>query len=101
MQFNYNNYTIIFRESYQLLPASLRKLCKSFNVLVAKGFFPHTFINNKTEDILNYIGKYPRVDRQVVDYLNDIQLFLETSILALFNIIKNRLGFNLSINLNQ
>jgi len=61
LQFSYNNFTIDFRESYQLLPASLRKLCKSFNVLIGKSFFPHTFVNNKMVDILNYIGIIPSI----------------------------------------
>ena len=31
---------IIFKDSYQLLPLSLRKLCKAFNVTAPKGYFP-------------------------------------------------------------
>lgn len=59
MDFNYNDYNIVFRDSYQLLPASLRKLCVSFNVINEKGFFPHTFLNNRSDDILNYNGQIP------------------------------------------
>jgi hypothetical protein len=61
LQFSYNNYNLYFRDSYLLLPSSLRKLCKSFKVLVAKSFFPHTFLSNKMVDILNYIGIIPSI----------------------------------------
>jgi len=67
LKFSYNNYTVEFRDSYQLLPSSLRKLSKSFNVDIIKGLFPHTFLNNKSDDILNYIGIIP-----------SIQYFLDT-----------------------
>jgi DNA polymerase type B, organellar and viral len=32
--------TIVFKDSYQLLPYSLRTLCKAFNVIIPKGWFP-------------------------------------------------------------
>jgi len=32
--------TLVFKDSYLLLPLSLRKLCKAFNLEVAKGYFP-------------------------------------------------------------
>lgn len=32
--------TIVFRDSYQLLPYSLRQLCKAFNITLGKGWFP-------------------------------------------------------------
>jgi hypothetical protein len=56
MKFTLGKYTIHFRDSYQILNASLRKLCKSFNVENQKGIFPRKFpnINN-----LNYIGNVP------------------------------------------
>ena len=53
---------IIFRDSYLLLPASLDKLAKNFNV-EHKTVFPHKFLDLPTggeEDIdLNYIGNVP------------------------------------------
>lgn len=45
--------TILFKDSMLLLPLSLRKLCKAFNVAESKGHFPF-----KLDDI-NYIGKLP------------------------------------------
>ncbi len=41
VKFTYNKYTIIFKDSYLLLPSSLRKLCKSFNIKDPKGIFPY------------------------------------------------------------
>jgi DNA polymerase type B, organellar and viral len=51
----YNGIKINFRDSLLMLPNSLRKLAKSFNV-EAKGIFPYSFVNNVD---LNYIGKVP------------------------------------------
>lgn len=49
----YNNYIITFKDSLLLLPSSLRKLCKSFNLEENKGIFPFKFTN------INYIGIIP------------------------------------------
>jgi len=49
-------YTIHFRDSYQLLLASLSKLAINFKVNTQKGIFPHRFVN---ENNLNYIGPVP------------------------------------------
>lgn len=49
-----NNVT--FRYSMLLLPASLSKLCKTFNVKSFKDIFPHNFVN---KDNLNYEGDVP------------------------------------------
>jgi len=46
LKFAYNNYNIIFKDSYLLLPSSLRKLCKSFKVKSAKGIFPYGLLDN-------------------------------------------------------
>jgi len=35
-----DNKTIIFKDSFLLLPHSLRNLCKAFNIDVPKGYFP-------------------------------------------------------------
>jgi hypothetical protein len=58
MKFNLNNYTIHFRDSYQILQASLRKLTKAFNVENQKGIFPYKFANINN---LNYIGEVPHI----------------------------------------
>jgi hypothetical protein len=50
----YYGKVIIFKDSYLLLPLSLRKLCKAFNVVTSKGFFP--FLMNT----INYIGELPQ-----------------------------------------
>jgi len=49
-------YTIYFRDSYQLLLSSLKKLALNFAVKTLKGLFPHRFIN---ENNLNYKGPVP------------------------------------------
>ena len=49
-----------FRDSYLLLPSSLRKLAKSFNV-INKSYFPFKFVNN-SDNILNYVGPIPSID---------------------------------------
>lgn len=45
--------TIIFKDSFLLLPLSLRKLGKSFNVEISKGYFPY-LLND-----INYNGPLP------------------------------------------
>lgn len=47
---------LIWRDSLSLLPISLDKLGKSFNVEVKKDFFPYSFVNKNN---LNYIGNKP------------------------------------------
>jgi hypothetical protein len=58
MKFTLNNYTIQFKDSYLILQASLKNLCKSFNVENQKGIFPHNFSNINN---LNYIGNVPDI----------------------------------------
>jgi hypothetical protein len=41
----YKNKNIIFKDSYLLLPLSLRNLCSAFNINNGKGFFPFLFID--------------------------------------------------------
>lgn len=53
----YNRITII--DSLNLLNQSLDKLCKSFDVEVVKGNFPHKFVSRNT---LNYVGNTPSID---------------------------------------
>jgi len=47
-----------FRDSYQILPASLRKLAKSFDVTTQKTIFPYNFVNNPNLDLF-YKGTVP------------------------------------------
>jgi hypothetical protein len=47
-----------FRDSYQILSSSLKKLGKSFDVTSQKSIFPYTFVNNSNLD-LYYVGKVP------------------------------------------
>lgn len=61
MQFNYNDYVLHFKDSYLLLPASLKKLGLSFKIKQQKGFFPHLFVN-KNDISLDYIGNIPNRD---------------------------------------
>ena len=50
-------YKLIFKDSYHILPASLKKLAKSFNTnQYQKDIFPFDFVN---ENNLDYIGKVP------------------------------------------
>ena len=59
IQLNYGpnlEYVIYFRDSYQILLASLRKLGKSFNVNTQKGIFPYKFPNLSN---LEYVGSVP------------------------------------------
>lgn len=61
----YNTITIV--DSINLLNQSLDDLCKSFNVEVFKGKFPHSFVKPST---LNYIGNTPDYK-----YWTDISLY--------------------------
>jgi hypothetical protein len=60
LQFKFaDKYTLYFRDSYLLLPSSLRKLAIDFNV-TNKGIFPYKFVNSNIE--LNYEGSVPNYD---------------------------------------
>ena len=48
--------TIIFKDSYLLLPQSLRNLCNAFNISVPKGYFPFKLID------IFYTGLIPRFE---------------------------------------
>jgi len=52
----YNGRKIIFKDSYLLLPYSLRKLCEAFNITLTKGWFPY-----KLTDIF-YKGIVPSIN---------------------------------------
>jgi hypothetical protein len=51
------NYYLKFRDSYLLLPSSLKNLCLSFG-LEEKKIFPYKFVNDKTIS-LDYVGDVP------------------------------------------
>lgn len=50
------NKTIVFKDSYLLLPASLRNLCKAFDISLDKGYFPFKLINTL------YTGVFPKFE---------------------------------------
>jgi hypothetical protein len=52
----YKGKTIIFKDSYLLLPFSLRKLCLAFNVTIPKGYFPFNLTN------ILYKGLFPKFE---------------------------------------
>lgn len=49
-------YQMNLRDSILMLPSSLSKLCKAFNVKNPKDIFPHNFVSL---DKLNYTGNLP------------------------------------------
>lgn len=57
VQFRFGRYSLYFRDSYLLLPSSLRKLAVAFNV-ENKGHFPHSFLDDGNVE-LDYVGKVP------------------------------------------
>jgi len=70
----YKNKTIIFKDSYLLLPQSLRKLCESFNVKTLKTYFPFN-LNN-----VFYTGVFPKFE-----YWSGITLIEFDALAAEFN----------------
>lgn len=109
-------YNIKFKDSYLLLPVSLRKLAESFSQegVGEKGIFPYKFVNDKDTNVpLDYIGKVPsfnyfddkdiskeNYDLYVHKYNNDWDLKKETikqcnnDVIILYNVIKE---FNLKL----
>jgi hypothetical protein len=53
-------YKLYFRDSYLLLPASLRSLAINFNV-INKGLYPYKFVND-AKIALNYKGAVPSIE---------------------------------------
>jgi hypothetical protein len=51
-------FSLFIKDSYLLLPHSLRKLANEFQVQT-KGYFPYKFVNENT---LNYIGASPTIE---------------------------------------
>lgn len=56
INFKFKDYNITFKDSLQLLLASLRNLAKVFGVENQKSIFPYNFVN---ENNLDYIGNVP------------------------------------------
>jgi len=56
-EFNNNKFVLFFRDSYLLLPSSLRKLAINFNV-ENKGVFPYAFVNDNKVPLV-YNGSVP------------------------------------------
>lgn len=54
--FKLNKIKVVFRDSLQMMPVSLRKLAKSFGVL-NKSYFPHLFVNDNIN--FDYVGNVP------------------------------------------
>jgi hypothetical protein len=59
VSFKFGRYTLNFRDSYLILPSSLRKLAIAFKV-DNKGYFPHTFLDDEKVG-LDYKGKVPSI----------------------------------------
>jgi hypothetical protein len=104
-----DKYNIKFKDSYLLLPSSLRKLAINFNV-EEKGIYPYKFVN-EINIPLDYVGKVPsfeyfegisaeEYDLYTHNYNDDWNLKEETikycnkDVIVLYNIIKE---FNLKI----
>nr|YP_010470509.1 hypothetical protein N4M07_mgp055 [Inonotus hispidus]UVF37997.1 hypothetical protein [Inonotus hispidus] len=51
-----NTYYLNFKDSFLLLPVSLSKLAKQFQVETLKSIFPHKYVS---KDTLNYVGSLP------------------------------------------
>lgn len=61
VQFTYKNYTVYFKDSYLLLPASLHSLSKSFNVKSPKGIFPYLVSMNYKSTIVPEIKYFSNI----------------------------------------
>jgi len=72
---NSRTYMIHFRDSYQLLLASLSKLVKNFKVNSQKDIFPYKFVN---ENNLNYIepvflfNYFDSISKEKYNYYNNV-----------------------------
>jgi hypothetical protein len=61
--------TIVFKDSYLLLPLSLRKLCAAFEIVLGKGYFPF-LLNN-----IYYSGVLPKFEYWTGISLTEFKLF--------------------------
>jgi hypothetical protein len=60
IKFKFGKYSLLFRDSYLLLPSSLNELAKSFDV-ESKNIFPIFFVNDKNVK-LDYEGDIPKIE---------------------------------------
>jgi len=61
--------TIIFKDSYLLLPLSLRSLCSAFNVSLPKGYFPFKLTNIFYKGLLPLIEYWTDISKNEYDKL--------------------------------
>ena len=64
-----NRKTIIFKDSYLLLPLSLRNLCKAFDVSVHKGYFPFNLSNIFYSGVLPAIQFWTNISPSIYESL--------------------------------
>ena len=86
IKIKFNKYNISIRDSYLLLPLSLSKLSKQFQVEHEKTTFPHNFLNDKinNENIdLNYVGLIP--DMKFFDNIDSFILFIDNYLKSSLN----------------
>ena len=116
VNFNYNDISITFKDSYLLLPSSLRKLGKSFNIESLKGIFPYALSD------INYSGKVPEFKyfsnitiekynkyrdsftNETWNFRNEAVKYCELDCISLFQILSkfNTLIFNrFKLNINK
>jgi DNA polymerase elongation subunit (family B) len=73
LKFSMNGITVNFKDSYLLLPSSLRNLSKSFNVDTQKSIFPYLLSD------INYVGSVPEykyfTNLSIADYNSYCLLF--------------------------
>ena len=63
--------TIVFKDSYLLLPYSLRALCTTFNIITAKSYFPYHLTN------IFYKGILPKLENWSGIPLNEYEKLLK------------------------
>ena len=85
VQINYNNIILHFRDSYLLLPSSLKDLCRSFNNQVNKDIFPVLFndidYNGDVPDIKYFVNINPdEYNNYYNNYINQEWNFKSESI---------------------
>ena len=66
----YKSKTVIFKDSFLLLPLSLRKLCSAFNVINPKGYFPFKFTNIFYKGLLPLIEYWKDITQMEYDSLH-------------------------------
>lgn len=65
----YTNKTIEFKDSYLLLPLSLRKLCKAFKVVSPKGYFPFKLMDIFYNGVLPKLELWTGIDTSIYNEL--------------------------------